>query len=1005
MNERKGFPSREEFWPIVTSAGYGRILLLLGMLMEILGTTPADVSRSALAQSTPANQFAVTVNIVGSGVVTLDPPNSDSLAKGTYYRGAVVKLIARPAPGYVFSGYSGDFKGWMNIETMTINAAKNLTATFSPLPKPRFADGIWTSGAEISKLPTSGLGWDNLKAGADEPIGPPNLSDHEDSVNVAVLAKALVYARTGDEAYRQQVIAVCMAAMGTEQSGTTLALGRGLLAYVLAADLVRLPPTEDAIFRSWLRNLLAENFAGQSLRSSHETRPNNWGTHCGATRAAIARYLDDATELERTARVFKGWLGDRNTYADFTFVTAAMEWQANPEAPVGVNPLGATKNGRSIDGVLPDDQRRSGPFAWPPPKENYVYGALQGAFMQATILYRAGYDVLNWENQALRRALKWLYNEAKYPAEGDDQWTPHIINHFYGTHFIAPFPARPGKNAGWTDWLYGSPHALTVSRSNGNIDIRSLGTTNGNLAVMKLTALPSSGYRFSGWSGDLNGAKNPDTLVMNANKSVTANFVKAGPFKITVTTVGSGTVALDPSDSVYYGGTVVTLTAIAAPGFKFTGWTGALTGTTNPLQLMITANLSLTATFKAIYNLTVEAVDSGAVTLSPPGHVYEEGTWVTLTASPSPGYQFAEWRGDLLGSTNPATLVMNAHKRVTAVFAAIRVTHEETQAGGSSNSTTVATSGSLTAASGQLYLAAISTKPLVKVDAVSGLGLSWRLVKAQCSGRGSSGVELWMAQATPGGGTPSANEAVTAAFDSAPNNAVIAVSRYSGAATENPIGNVISGNTKGQNGACSDGVDAKSYLFDLPATVDGALVYGAAAMRSRSHVPGPGFAERAEISQGSNSAMAALAVIDKVVPSATTVTVNGAFNGDVDWAVVAVEIKPKGGMVLPVDSSGDKTAETSPAPSAFLLHNYPNPFNAQTNIEYLLPKPGQVRLSIYNLNGQRVRTLVEAIQPAGHNKAQWNGRDDANRELGSGFYLMQLEAGALRLTRRIMLLR
>jgi hypothetical protein len=311
---------------------------------------------------------------------------------------------------------------------------------------------------------------------------------------------------------------------------------------------------------------------------------------------------------------------------------------------------------------------------------------------------------------------------------------------------------------------------------------------------------------------------------------------------------------------------------------------------------------------------------------------------------------------------------------------------------------TVTTIDSLTAASGQLYLAAISMKPLVKVATVSGLGLSWKLVKAQCSGRSNSGVELWMAQ-----GTPSGNDKVTATFDSAPNNAVIAVSRYSGTATENPLGNVISGNTKGQNGSCADGVDSKSYLFTFPTTVDGAVVYGAAAMRSRTHEPGTGFTERAEINYGSNSATAAIAVIDEVVPSATTVTVNGAFNGEVDWAVVAVEIRPEGEMVLPVDSFNDESMEASPA--ALHLRNYPNPFNGQTNVEYLLQKPGLVRLSIYNLNGQRVRTLVEAIRPAGRGQAQWNGRDDDNREIGSGVYLMQLEAGAQRLTRRIILLK
>jgi hypothetical protein len=107
---------------------------------------------------------------------------------------------------------------------------------------------------------------------------------------------------------------------------------------------------------------------------------------------------------------------------------------------VGINPPGCVKSGHSIDGVLPDDQRRSGGFTWPPPQENYVYEALQGALMQAVILERAGYDAFAWEDQALLRAFRWLHTQANFPAEGDDNWLPHPINFFYGTDFPAKTP-------------------------------------------------------------------------------------------------------------------------------------------------------------------------------------------------------------------------------------------------------------------------------------------------------------------------------------------------------------------------------------------------------------------------------------------------------------------------------------------------------------------------------------------------------------------------------------
>ncbi|MFQ5859109.1 MAG: alginate lyase family protein [Anaerolineae bacterium] len=245
-----------------------------------------------------------------------------------------------------------------------------------------------------------------------------------------------------------------MSIIGTEDGGDPLATWRRLGTYVIAADLVGLPGAQDQTFRDWLRTMQTKKLApgDRSVADTHEIRPNNWGTHAGASRAAVAMYLGDDEELARTADVFKGYLGDRSSYAGFRY--GDLSWQCDPNNPVGINPKGCAKEGHSIDGVLPDDQRRGGGFRWPPPEENYVWGGLQGVLMQAVILDRAGYDVWTWEDQALKRAVEWLHNEANFPAEGDDTWQPHIINYYYGTNFPAPVPSRPGKNMGWTDWTH-----------------------------------------------------------------------------------------------------------------------------------------------------------------------------------------------------------------------------------------------------------------------------------------------------------------------------------------------------------------------------------------------------------------------------------------------------------------------------------------------------------------------------------------------------------------------
>jgi hypothetical protein len=325
------------------------------------------------------------------------------------------------------------------------------------------AGRLWIDPARLASLPTSGEGWENVLRAAQEPVGKPNLSDMEDPTNVRIMAKALVYARTGEDRYRQEVVSACLAAIGTERGGSTLALGRELAAYVIAADLVGgLPGEQGKRFDAWLRGVRHQKLRGGTLVSTHERRPNNWGTSAGASRVAVAAYLGDAQDLERAAKIFRGWLGDRSAYAGFRY--GALAWQADPEAPVGINPRGSRRDGHSIDGVLPDDQRRSGPFRWPPPHENYVYGALQGALVQAVLLHNAGYDVWEWGDRALLRAFLWLNAEAGFPARGDDGWEPWLINFHYAVKLPTPDPARPGKIAGWTDWTHRAGMPMSSER-------------------------------------------------------------------------------------------------------------------------------------------------------------------------------------------------------------------------------------------------------------------------------------------------------------------------------------------------------------------------------------------------------------------------------------------------------------------------------------------------------------------------------------------------------------
>ena len=80
-------------------------------------------------------------------------------------------------------------------------------------------------------------------------------------------------------------------------------------------------------------------------------------------------------------------------------------------------------------------------------------------------------------------------------------------------------------------------------------------------------------------------------------------------------------------------------------------------------------------------------------------------------------------------------------------------------------------------------------------------------------------------------------------------------------------------------------------------------------------------------------------------------------------------------------------------PTKFALsQNYPNPFNPTTVIRYDLPYQSEVDLTVYNLLGQKVATLVNETQPAGYHHVNWNVRNSARAELTSGIYFYRLSA-------------
>ena len=116
-----------------------------------------------------------------------------------------------------------------------------------------------------------------------------------------------------------------------------------------------------------------------------------------------------------------------------------------------------------------------------------------------------------------------------------------------------------------------------------------------------ITAIPDSGYGFSVWTGDVYSSQeddNPLTLTMYADKSVTANFIPQ--HTLTIASGSGGTTDPSPGSYDYAPGTEVTITAIPNSGYRFNGWNGDASGTTNPVAVTMDEDKMIAANFTAI---------------------------------------------------------------------------------------------------------------------------------------------------------------------------------------------------------------------------------------------------------------------------------------------------------------------------------------------------------------------------------------------------------------------
>jgi subtilisin family serine protease len=200
-----------------------------------------------------------------------------------------------------------------------------------------------------------------------------------------------------------------------------------------------------------------------------------------------------------------------------------------------------------------------------------------------------------------------------------------------------------------------------------------------NGTSVQVTATANGGYQFANYSGDLTGAMNPQSVVMSAARSVTGSFnvtatVTTSPGLLSI--IVDGMTFIAPQTFIWTPGSSHSINVASpqngTPGtrYSWSGWSDS--GAISHSVIAAAAPTTYTATFGAQYLLTLAAAPGaggglGALPSSSDGY-YASGTSVQVTASANSGFQFANFSGDLTGSTNPQAVTMTAPRSVTAGF-------------------------------------------------------------------------------------------------------------------------------------------------------------------------------------------------------------------------------------------------------------------------------------------------------------------------------------------------
>ena len=320
-------------------------------------------------------------------------------------------------------------------------------------------DYMIISRNSLMALPTSGTAWNTIKSKADASVSP-DLCYQGNNADINALAAGIVYARTGDTAYRTKVINLINAMMATQKDGcdnAVLAMGRQLGGYVMAADFAGY---RDASFTNWLNGIIDRNIGGHgrwfNLRFTAYDSASNWGIHALASVTTADIYLNRTTDIEKDWQVFSGY-GIPHGWPFTKTGGYNEEWScvatdATGKLPIAIN-TPCVKLGINLDGAPVEDSSRSSFGTY----SGYIQESLQGYVVMAQLFNRTGRSGWTVNDSQVCRAAKFGDRAGRLNGHNVSYFVAFMANHFCGLNLPTKTPTSGGRMFGFSDWLFSVP--------------------------------------------------------------------------------------------------------------------------------------------------------------------------------------------------------------------------------------------------------------------------------------------------------------------------------------------------------------------------------------------------------------------------------------------------------------------------------------------------------------------------------------------------------------------